>query len=546
MKKLFALVLALCLALSAVSFAGAEELALKYLDSSLYPVAEGAALDIWCGQDGNVVDYTVNPENAALEKLTGVKINWITAPGTQADMNVAFNLNLASGNYPDMYLNSFSTGDVITYANDVFIPLNDYIENTRWLKEYLEATPEIREAITAPDGNIYSLWHSTPSLPEENGWNTPFKLWIYKPWLEASGMEMPETIDEFRELLRYYRDHDMNGNGDATDELPMFGSYAFDHDGSDPTYAIMNAFQLMTPNFLWADEDHNVTCVAVTEDYREGLKYLNSMYAEGLIPEDIYALTLNEYRDVVNVTKAEDTVVGVTAAPAWMRFANVSIYGERLYDDFTFIPVLKKDADTPAQTYQSKSAPSLFGAVTTACKDPELAIKWIDACIDPELELIRGYGIEGIHWQRKSAEGIFPAIVESLKDIKDGGSQNAHTMGNWPFPMLPASYVEGYYEEGTANYKSHEIQVEANKAYMSAAKMDSFPALAWCSDADLITEQAELKADIEGAISTGYAEFILGRKDINDDAVWQEYLDNLETLGLSRYLEVTKLINFGE
>ena len=75
MKKLFALVLVLCLALSAVSFAGAEELALKYLDSSLYPVAEGAALDIWCGQDGNVVDYTVNPENAALEKLTGVKIN---------------------------------------------------------------------------------------------------------------------------------------------------------------------------------------------------------------------------------------------------------------------------------------------------------------------------------------------------------------------------------------------------------------------------------------------------------------------------------------
>ena len=119
-------------------------------------------------------------------------------------------------------------------------------------------------------------------------------------------------------------------------------------------------------------------------------------------------------------------------------------------------------------------------------------------------------------------------------------------MGNWPFPMLPASYVEGYYEEGTANYKMHEIQVEANKAYMSAAKMDSFPALAWCSDADLITEQAELKADIEGAISTGYAEFILGRKDINDDTVWQEYLDNLETLGLSRYLEVTKLINFGE
>ena len=73
-----------------------------------------------------------------------------------------FNLHIASGNYPDMYLNTLSTADIIEYANDVFIPLNDYIENTRWIKEYLEAMPEIREAITAPDGNIYSLWHALP------------------------------------------------------------------------------------------------------------------------------------------------------------------------------------------------------------------------------------------------------------------------------------------------------------------------------------------------------------------------------------------------
>lgn len=524
----------------------AEELNLKVLDSSLYPVAEGAELDIWCGQDGNVVDYAVNPENAALEALTGVKINWTTAPGTQADMNVMFNLHIASGNYPDMYLNSFATGDVMTYANDVFIPLNEYIENTRWIKEYLEESPEIREAITAPDGNIYCLWRSVPSDPEINGWSTPFKLWIYKPWLAASGMDMPETVDEFREYLRYIRDNDMNGNGDSTDELPMFGSYAFDGEGSDPTYAIMNAFQLMTPDFLWADEDHTVSCVAVTEEYREGLKYLNSMFEEGLISEDIYALTLNEYRDVVNVTNADDMVVAVAAAPEWMRFATVSIYGERLYDDFTYVPVLKKDENSEAQTYQSKSAPSLYGAVTTACEDPQLAIDWIDACIDPELSIISANGNEDEYWQRKSAEGEFPVVIESLKDLKDSGSQNTHTFGTWVFPATPASYTENYYEEGTANYKMNQIRVEANKTYLAASKTSEFPAIAWCDDADLITERAELQTTIENAISTAYAEFILGRKDIDDDAEWQAYLDNLEVLGLSRYLEVVKTINFGE
>lgn len=544
MRRALAMALALLMLCSVGAMA--EELKLKYLDPSLYPVAEGAELDIWCGQDGNVVDYAVNPENAALESLTGVKINWITAPGTQADMNVMFNLHIASGNYPDMYLNSFGTGDVMTYANDVFIPLNEYIENTRWIKEYLEQSPEIREAITAPDGNIYCLWRSVPTDPEINGWATPFKLWIYKPWLEASGMEMPETVDEFREYLRYIRDNDMNGNGDTTDELPMFGSYAFDNEGSDPTYAIMNAFQLMTPDFLWADEDHNVSCVAVTDAYREGLKYLNGMFEEGLISEDIFALTLNEYRDVVNVTNADDMVVAVAAAPEWMRFATVSIYGERLYDDFTYMPPLKKDENSEAQTYQSKSAPSLYGAVTTACEDPQLAIDWIDACIDPELNIISEFGNENEYWLRKSLEGEFPIVIEQLKDLKDDGSQNTHTFGTWVFPATPASYTEDYYEEGTANYKMNQIRMEANKAYLAVSKTSAFPAIAWCADADLITEKAELQTTIENAISTAYAEFILGRRDINDDAEWQAYLDNLEVLGLSRYLEVVKIINFGE
>ena len=37
----------------------------------------------------------------------------------------------------------------MTYANDVFIPLNDLIDKTYWIKKYLDEDPSIREAITA-------------------------------------------------------------------------------------------------------------------------------------------------------------------------------------------------------------------------------------------------------------------------------------------------------------------------------------------------------------------------------------------------------------
>ena len=34
-------------------------------------------------------------------------------------------------------------------------------------------------------------------------------------------MEAPETLDEFVEMLRYFKEHDMNGNGSTDDEIPM-------------------------------------------------------------------------------------------------------------------------------------------------------------------------------------------------------------------------------------------------------------------------------------------------------------------------------------
>ena len=39
-------------------------------------------------------------------------------------------------------------------------------------------------------------------------------------------------------------------------------------------------------------------------------------------------------------------------------------------------------------------------------------------------------------------------------------------------------------------------------------------------------------------VEQSYAEFLNGTKDINDDAVWQEYLKGLETYNLSRILEI--------
>ena len=114
------------------------------------------------------------------------------------------------------------------------------------------------------------------------------------------------------------------------------------------------------------------------------------------------------------------------------------------------------------------------------------------------------------------------------------------------FPSLPPSYTKLQLVDGTDAWKMNTYQQAANTLYIESATTDALPALAWCDDDDIITEYTELQSVIEGAISTAYAEFILGRKDINDDTVWEEYKQNLEYLGLSRYLDVVKAYYFGK
>ena len=544
MRKILSLLLALCLLCGAAS---AAELQLKYLNPALYPVcAEGAELTVWARQLASVEDFDTNLETLALEELTGVHINWILANHSEIDSK--FNLSIASGDYPDVYLANFSRADVLTYAGDgVIIPLNELLESTYWLKQYMEADPLIGDCITAPDGSIYTLWLASVRSPEdEKTYNsTMFKLWVFKPWLEKSGMDMPATLDEYVELLRYFRDNDMNGNGDPSDEIPLLGTYQYDDQGSDPMYAIMNCFQLIPSNFLMA-EDGKVSCVAVTDGFREGLRFLRAMHDEGLFPEEIYSLDLNQYRAVVNVTKADDMVVGSAAAPMWMRFVTQSIYADA-YDDFTFIPPLARDADTPARTVLGETAVGCYGAITCACADPALAMAWLDAIADPEIHMTTVYGEEGKQWIRLSEEGQLPIVYEAGPESLTGsGSTQNIVWQNWTQTQPPLNgFVEASLPEGTTAWKHDTILWAANAAYIAAGVRTGFPPVAWCTDTDLTTERSELRGPIEDAIATGFSEFILGRKDINDDAQWEAYKANLYALGLERYLELNETYYFG-
>ena len=128
----------------------------------------------------------------------------------------ALNLMLAGGTIPDIVGSSRIKDFVNQYGPEgAFIPLNDLIEeHAPNIKAYLDERPEIAAALKAADGQMYYI----PYLPDGKYGRA---YWIRTDWLNNLGLEVPQTVEEFENVLRAFKTQDPNGNGEA-DEIPLF------------------------------------------------------------------------------------------------------------------------------------------------------------------------------------------------------------------------------------------------------------------------------------------------------------------------------------
>ncbi|MFD0462567.1 hypothetical protein ACFQY9_12540 [Microvirga aerilata] len=204
MKRILSL--ALASALIAPQLATAQEAAPKIVDKPLEMTIHMHFRDKYVWKD----DW---PTAKELQRLTGIKLK-NTASNATTISREAFNLLMASGDLPDIVAGNELRHDFVRYGMEgAFQPLNDLIEkHAPNLKKFLASNPEIKKAITAPDGNIYWI----PYVPDgkyARGW------FIRYDWLDKLGLKAPQTVDELYTVLQAFRDKDPNGNGQK-DEVP--------------------------------------------------------------------------------------------------------------------------------------------------------------------------------------------------------------------------------------------------------------------------------------------------------------------------------------
>ena len=172
---------------------------------------------------GTTNDMSQNYAAQYISERTGINFEWLVTPADQYKEKL--NLMMASGEKMDLIVPGNNASARITkveefkYASQgMLTPLNDYINySSKNVKALYESDPGYYEAMTTPDGNIYSFQGiRTEERPGTYHGTASYKMWINKSWLDRLGLEMPATTEEFYHVLKAFKEQDANGNAIPT------------------------------------------------------------------------------------------------------------------------------------------------------------------------------------------------------------------------------------------------------------------------------------------------------------------------------------------
>lgn len=501
-----------------------------------YPLSEEKIdLTVFASPPAWIEDMETNTFTLWYEDLTNVHVNWQIE---KSDPAAKINLMLASNtDIPEVFLNSISSGMLSTYGSKgVFLPINDYIEKygveTKKLFEY---NSDIEKVITAPDGNIYGLPYFNECLHCEYGQ----KAWVNTKFLDAVGMDVPQTTEDFEKMLVAFKNEDPNGNGQQ-DEIPFSASYSVWH-GSIEGF-------LMSP-FIYYDGygyshinvmDGKLVPAYTQEGWRNGLRWIRSLYEQGLI--DPQAFT-QDNAQLTAIADAEPSILGAYASGGPNGTNNPA--GDKIYDYMQWIPPLE-GPDGTRYTMYNKYQHIEVGAsfvITDQCKNPEIAFMWADGFYNDEIHRRKFNGEPGVAWEEPGPDDLGidgqPALYKQI--IQWGSEQNSAwcSLGNY---KVTNTERHGEAVPNDGSFSAQKLLYDATvgndevPGYIGFEPPEDMILPPLYMSAEETEKITEIEADISDYVKESFALFVVGEMDL--DADWDEYLQTLDAYGLPTLLEV--------
>lgn len=450
-----------------------------------------------------------------LEQSTNVKIEWENIPDT--DYAEKKNLLIASATLPDaFYAAGFSDYELITYGQDgTIIALEDLIDQyAPNLKALLERRPDIKAAITAPDGHIYGL----PSFEENNLGSNPFFHVINKTWLDVLGLEMPKTLDEYTNALVAFKTGDPNGNGKA-DEIPlsfMHMQWCMDIAG------LFGAFGMPDNMEHRIVRDGKVIFTATQPEYKEALQYFHeNWYKQGLIDPESFTQDAPQY---LAKGKTDPETLG---SFVWWEIEEV--VGPDRADDYALVaPLVGPDGDQTIGRGNGGGPGRGSFVITKANKNPEITMRWIDEQFEP-------YMAAQIHWgpidvvYEKDANGKLVNLP-----LPEGVSAGEFRQQVAPGSGAPGVIsIEDLGKVVDLEPRAQQRAKDLEEYYLPYMEDENYPSIFF--EPEELDEINKIEPELLKYVNTQRGKFIVDG-GVNEN--WDQYVATLEKMGLSKLMEI--------
>ena len=353
---------------------------------------EKEELTVWLLYSGSVMSDLNDIEGVKkMEELTNVHINWI--PIEQQQVTDKLGILLTSGEYPDIIYPGikYPGGVEKGIADGVIYPDHDTLVH-KYMPNYLSyvnSCDEARKEAYSDNGKILTLKNMVGEDFDAKSEGTYQGVAYRKDLLEKFGIEEPKTIAEWHDALVKCKENGI--------ETPFVL-----HTNGGSFLSLSWGASTFSDYYLQIDETGTkIVGTAAMDGFGEYLETMRQWYSEGLIDPNF--TSFNYYLNTPNSVENNQHVLYSLILSAFTGnnyFQMHMCNNEPEYLQPIVAPAVN-EGDKAVQAGRRVIAKDEI-YITTGCKNPELAAKWLDFQYSKEGELLNWYGIEDVTYTMDS------------------------------------------------------------------------------------------------------------------------------------------------
>ena len=321
--------------------------------------------------------YTDNAYTRYIKSVINVQnVDVFEANDSQYDTNVSMVISM--GSLPDIMV--VSSQDEVEQLVDAGL-IEDLTESynncisDRIRKMYESYGDSLKDMVTY-DGKIMAL-------PETNITDGPNLVWLRKDWMDKLGLSEPHTIDDVVNIVKHFISEDPGNNGVDASGKPNTVGLAVDTDVTgecgyssefllDIIFACFGAY----PKQWIMNDDGEIVYGSVTDEAKEALSYISSLYNQGVIDNDFLLRTSTNICELI-----ENGLCGSFFGPWWAPNNPLANAVSR-NPDADWQPYLIATDSDGTTSYHSQNPCYKYVVVRKGYEHPEIAAKMISVMFD--------------------------------------------------------------------------------------------------------------------------------------------------------------------